>query len=401
MRFLLLLLINLTLEANLLQEAVDRAAPFSTIKLNAANYKGDVTITKPLKIIGLEDGVVIEGSGRGSVITIKSDGVVLQNLHIRNSGSSMQRIDAGISLKNAADIQIIGCKIEEVLYGIDMEMVRDSLFEKNSITTRKNSIALRGDGLKIYYSHNNTFLNNRIYATRDVTLNYSNFNIFRGNRFEANRYATHLANSHSNRFIQNKYSANSVAMMFMGTKDTEVIENSIVSSKGAAGIGVMIGGVSNFTLKKNRISFNAKAIYIQGQEKGVGMKRYIIDNEISYNKEALHFHATIKDNTIRKNRIFGNIDDVVKDVSGGFGSNNVVEYNYWDRYAGFDRDRDGVGDTPHEVYQYSDMLWHHNHKIKFFYASPVLTLLNFLSNLAPFVEPNLIMRDEKPTYLSP
>jgi nitrous oxidase accessory protein len=123
--------------------------------------------------------------------------------------------------------------------------------------------------------------------------------------------------------------------------------------------------------------------------------------KISYNGEALHFHASIKDNTITNNKIFSNIDDVVKDAGKNFESSNVVEFNYWDRYAGFDENGDGIGDTPFRVYQYADQLWHYNNKVKFFYASPIMSMLNFLSHLAPFIEPNLIMQDTKPTYQSP
>ena len=129
------------------------------------------------------------------------------------------------------------------------------------------------------------------------------------------------------------------------------------------------------------------------------MKRYISHNEISYNGEAIHFHATIKDNTITHNKIFGNIDDVVKDIEGNFSPSNIVEYNYWDRYTGFDRDKNNIGDTSHKIYQYADQLWHYNNKVKFFYGSPIMTLMNFLANLAPFVEPNLLLEDSKPIFI--
>ena len=191
-----------------------------------------------------------------------------------------------------------------------------------------------------------------------------------------------------------------MGIMLMGTKETKVIDNSIMSSNGAAGIAVMIGAVANFLFQDNIVRYNAKALYIDGREKERGMKRFIINNEIAYNGEAFHFHATIKDNKIIRNRVFGNIDDVVKDISGSFADSNIIEYNYWDRYAGFDRDNDGVGDTPYKVYQYADALWHYNEKVKFFYASPIMTLLNFLSQLAPFIEPNLILVDKKPIYQS-
>ena len=239
-----------------------------------------------------------------------------------------------------------------------------------------------------------------IINVRDVTLNYSHYNLFEENTFIGNRFATHLSLSNNNRIVKNHYKYNSVGMMFMGAKDTKVIGNEILSSNGAAGIGVMVGEVSNFIFKKNRVSFNAKALYIQGQEKAKGIKRYIIDNELSFNGEAFHFHASIKDNVIIKNKIFSNIDDVVKDAGKNFELTNTVQYNYWDRYEGFDENHDGIGDQAFKAYQYADQLWHYNHQVKFFYASPIMTLLNFLSHLAPFIEPNLIMKDTKPIFQS-
>jgi nitrous oxidase accessory protein len=37
----------------------------------------------------------------------------------------------------------------------------------------------------------------------------------------------------------------------------------------------------------------------------------------------------------------------------------------------------------------------------FFRASPVLELLNFLERLAPFSQPELILRDNKPRFTKP
>jgi len=395
-KFSILLLLPALLFGNALQNAIDKAPPYATIKLQNAVYKGNIYINKPLTIVGIGESVVLEGSGKGSVVTIRSSHVVLRHLTITKSGENMQQIDAGISMQGVKECEISNCKLSHVLYGIDMDRVQESLIAKNYITTYKNDLPLRANGLKLYYAHHNKILHNKIENVRDVTLNYSHYNLFEENEFIGNRFATHLSLSNHNKFFKNRYRYNSVSMMFMGAQDTKVVGNTIVSSNGAAGIGVMIGSVSAFYFHNNRLSFNAKGIYIQGQEKAKGMKRYITGNELSYNGEAIHFHASIKDNTITKNAIFSNINDVVKDAGKNFESSNVVAYNYWDRYAGFDRDNDGIGDQPFSIYQYADQLWQYNHKVKFFYASPLMTLLNFLSQLAPFIEPNLIMKDSKP-----
>lgn len=401
MKFYSLLLVFIShLFANPLQEAIDTATPYSTLKLPSGTYRGNITINKPLTVIAKEQGVFIQGSGNGSVITITSSHVTLKNLTISGSGSRMDTIDSGISIEKAKNCEINSCKIIDCLYGIDMNMLSNSVITNNYITSKKFDLTLRGNALKMYYSHNNKIENNIIENTRDVTLNYSNNNLFKANHFINNRFATHISLSNSNTFIDNTYLYNSVSIMVMGAKDLNITHNTIKSSKGAAGIGVIIKGVSNFIFEHNILKFNAKGIYIDGQEKTKGIKRYINYNEISYNGEALHFHASIKDNSITYNKIFGNIDDVVKDVEGKFASSNIVEYNYWDRYTGFDRDNDNIGDNPHQVYQYADQLWHYNNKIKFFYGSPIMTLMNFLSNLAPFIEPNLIMQDDKPAFIS-
>ena len=401
MKFILILLIFISyLQANPLQDAINNATPYSTLKLSSGTYKGNITINKPLTIIAKDKDVVILGSGEGSVITITSSNVKLKNLTISGSGDRMDRIDSGISIKNAKQCEVNGCKIIDSLYGIDMDMVRESIIANNYITSKNLDIALRGNALKMYYANNNLIQNNIIVNSRDVTLDYSNGNLFKSNIFKNNRFATHISLSNNNFFDSNTYLYNSVSIMLMRAKNTMVVYNTIKSSKGAAGIGIVINGVSNFRFEHNILKFNAKGIYIDSQEKAKGMKRYINHNEISYNGEAIHFHATIKDNTITHNKIFGNIDDVVKDIQGNFSPSNIVEYNYWDRYAGFDRNRDNIGDNSHQIYQYADQLWHYNNKVKFFYGSPIMSLMNFLANLAPFVEPNLLLEDSKPTFIS-
>jgi len=399
MKFFLLLLIFISYSfANPLQDAIDKANPHAILKLSTGTYLGNITINKPITIIGKDDGVIIKGDSKASVITINSSFVTLKNLTISSSGDRADKINSGISMNKVKNCEIIDCRIIDSLYGIDMFMVSNSIFSNNYITSKNIKMGFRADALKLYYSNNNLIKNNKIEKSRDVTLNYSNNNRFETNTFLNNRFSTHISKSHKNIFDNNTYKYNSVSIMLMGAKDTKIINNTIKSSNGAAGIGVMIKGVSNLRFEKNTLSYNAKGLYIDGQEKAKGMKRYIKHNEISYNGEAIHFHATIKDNTIAHNKIFGNIDDIVKDIEGNYHKSNIVEYNYWDRYAGFDKNNDNIGDTSHKIYQYADQLWHYNNKVKFFYASPIMTLMNFLANLAPFVEPNLLLEDSKPVF---
>ena len=382
--------------ANTLQNAINKAPIGSTIKLSAGVYSGKIIINKPITIIGKDKGVIIKGDNTGKVITINSSNVTLKNLTITNSGNRMENLDSAIVMDKVKNCEISDCKILNSLYGIDMIMVEDSIISNNYITSKENDISLRGNALKIWYCNNNIIKNNVIDRSRDVTLTYSHNNIIQDNTFKHNRFSLHISLSNKNIIKNNLFKYNSVGIMVMGAKDTKIIQNDIRSSTGAAGIGVVIKGIANFLFDSNQVRYNAQGIYVDTKDTELGMQRYIVNNTISYNKEAIHFHAAIKNNTITNNTIVGNIDDIVKDVRGNYTNSNIVEYNYWDRYAGFDIDKNNIGDTSHKIYQYADQLWHYNNKIKFFYASPVMTLMNFLANLAPFVEPIMLLEDKKP-----
>ena len=52
------------------------------------------------------------------------------------------------------------------------------------------------------------------------------------------------------------------------------------------------------------------------------------------------------------------IEDIIKDIETIPTHANVIEYNYWDRYTGFDKNSDNIGDNSHQIYQYADQLWH-------------------------------------------
>lgn len=394
--FLLFISFISILHSNILQETIDSAPPGATLKLPNGIYSGNIVINKPLSIIGKNDGAIIDGAGVGKVITINSSNVVLKNLTIQNSGKEMHNLDSAIFINNSKNSEVSNCKILNSLYAIDMLMVEDSLISNNFITSYDNDISLRGDALKIWHSHNNTISNNTIDKVRDATMNYSNDNIISNNHMSNSRFALQISHSNNNIIKENEFKYNSVSLMLIMTKNTKITNNSIQSSKGAAGIGVMIKGGNKLLFEHNRLKYNAKGIYIDSKWTEVGMKRNIVNNEISYNKEAIHFHLTIRNNTFSNNNFIGNIDDIIKSTAGFKTKSNVVEYNYWDRYSGFDKNNDNIGDTSHKIHLYADRLWQYNNKIKFFYASPIVSLLNFMAQVAPFIDPVLLLEDTKP-----
>ena len=384
------------LNANVLQDAIDKAPEGSILKLPAGVYKGSITINKPLTILGKEDGVIIDGEGSGTVIAIKSSYVTLKNIRVTNSGNMHHKLDAAITVADAKQCEISDCVIDNCLFGIDMQMVSNSIIQNNTITSKNVDLGLRGDGLRLWYSNDNIVKKNRLIRSRDMVIWYSHGNLIEENYGEYNRYSLHFMYAGKNIVKNNTYKYNSVGIFFMYSKDTIATGNVIKSSLGATGMGIGLKDVSNFILKNNTILYNAQGLYIDRSPFEPDSHNWIEDNKILYNSEALHFHSLSENNIIKNNTMMGNIEDIVNDSRGSKTNENEIEGNYWDNYAGFDRDGDNVGDTPHKVYQYADQLWVYNPNVKFFYGSPVISLLNFLAELAPFTAPIFLLEDEKP-----
>jgi predicted amidohydrolase len=61
-----------------------------------------------------------------------------------------------------------------------------------------------------------------------------------------------------------------------------------------------------------------------------------------------------------------------------------------------DKNGDHIGDTPYNLYYYADRMWMMNPNIRFFYASPLISIMNFLAKLAPLSEPVKMLEDPHP-----
>ncbi len=394
--FIIYLFISSLLNANILQEAIDAAPAGSILKLPAGIYKGSVKIDKPITILGKEDGVIIDGEGTGTVIKITSSYVTLKNLKVVNSGDQHHQLDAAITVEKAKQCEISNCIIEDCLFGIDLQMVSNSIISNNLITSKDVELGLRGDGLRLWYSNDNLVKKNSLIKSRDMVVWYSHGNLIEGNYGEYCRYSLHFMYAGKNWVKNNTYKFNSVGIFFMYSQDTIATGNIVQSSIGATGMGIGLKDVSNFTIEDNTIIYCAQGLYIDRSPFEPDTNNWIIGNKVLYNSEAMHFHSLSENNIIKDNRIMGNIEDIVNDSRGSKTNENEIVGNYWDNYAGFDRDGDNTGDTPHRVYQYADQLWIYNPNVKFFYGSPVISLLNFLAKLAPFTKPIFLLEDEKP-----
>ena len=385
-----------TLNANILQDTINKAKSGSKLQLPNGVYRGNIVIDKPLIIEGQGQKTVILGDGKGSVVTITSPFVTLKNLTIKHSGAEHERVDAGVTIKKAHHCSVTNCHLEDVLFGIDMQQVSDSNISGNYITSKPFELGLRGDAIRLWYSNDNILTKNHIYKSRDFVVWYSHGNLIANNFGEYGRYSLHFMYTGKNIVKDNTFKHNSVGIFFMYSKDTIATGNVVENSIGTTGLGIGLKDCSNYTIKDNKILYNARGLYIDRSPFEPGTKNYISNNLILYNSEGVHFHSLSLHNVFKGNTIKGNIDSVVNDSYNTKITENEWDGNYWDDYEGFDRDGDGIGDTPYKVYYYADKIWMLNPNAKFFYGSPVISILNFMAKVAPISEPVVLLTDKHP-----
>ena len=397
---LILIILSTFLNANVLQTAIDNAKDGAILKLSAGVYEGNIVINKPISIIGKEDGVIIKGDGKGTVVKILSSYVTFKNLTVTNSGQRHDLLDTGILIKEVKHVEVSGNRVVDCLFGIDMQIVNNSIVTNNYIQSFDTDLGLRGDGLRVWYSNDNIVSNNELYKSRDMVVWYSHGNKIENNKGSFGRYSLHFMHAGKNIVRGNVYEMNSVGIFFMFSRDSIIENNTIKSSLGTTGMGIGLKEVDDFIIRNNTIIYNARGFYIDRSPYEPGSSNLIEGNNILYNTEAIRLHSTNINNQILKNKFLGNIEDVVNDTPGSKTHKNNFEGNYWDNYQGFDKNSDDIGDTSHKIYQYADKLWLYNPSVKYFYGSPVISLLNFLAKLAPFSEPMFILEDKKPAIVS-
>lgn len=384
------------LKASALQDAINNAKAGDIIKLSTGTYEGNLVINKALSIIGVEDGVIIKGDGKGTVISITSSYVTLKNLSIINSGNRHDKLDAAVKVSKAKQCEFSNLKITDSLFGIDFQQVSNSIVSNNYIESKDVTLGLRGDGIRLWYSTDNIIKNNHLHKSRDMVVWYSHGNTIDSNKAEYGRYSLHFMYAGKNIVNNNHYKFNSVGIFFMYSKDTIATNNSVQSSLGNTGMGIGLKEVSNFTIKNNTLLYNARGMYIDRSPFDEGTRNDISNNNILYNTEALHFHSICENNDIIENNILGNIEDIVSNTRGSRVYLNNWDKNYWDNYEGFDTNKNNIGDNSHKIYQYADKLWLQYPELKYFYGSPIISMLNFLAKLAPFTQPVFLLEDKNP-----
>ncbi|MCX7898053.1 MAG: nitrous oxide reductase family maturation protein NosD [Rhodocyclaceae bacterium] len=375
-----------------LQPLLDQASPGAVIRLPAGDYAGPAVIAKPLTLDG-QGRARLFGNGRSTVLTVATHGATVRGLYIANSGESHDRVDAGILLLGNQNL-IENNVLEDVLFALHIQGGHHNTIRANAIVGKNLPLALRGDALRIWHGQGNRIEGNDFRRARDITLANAPDNRLVGNSLREGRYGMHLIFSPRVTIEKNRIAHVATGIVALYSSELVIRANTIREAWAGGGAALVFKESGGALVAENEILHCATGL-LADAPLNTELSLRIVGNRFAHNAIGLAFYGEAGGHTIRDNRFENNLTQVFLSAPK-VGAANVWDHNFWSDYQGFDRNGDGVGDTPHELWSFADRIWQELPAAKFFANSPLFELIDFLERLAPFSAPHRILRDERP-----
>ncbi len=375
-----------------LQALIDATPVGGTLRLAPGTYAGPASISRAITLDGGRQAVIV-GDGKSTVLSVAANGVTLRGLRLTGSGDSHDRIDAGILLEGD-DHRVEDNQFDDVLFGIHLKRVNRSRVTGNRVTGKKLEPAMRGDAIRLWYSQHNLVEGNRFVRARDLTFINSADNRIVGNHFTDGRYGMHIVFSPRLRIERNRLTDTGTGIVVLYSPDVVLRGNHVAHALTAGGGGIVFKESNDALVEDNEVLHCSVGLRVDAPPASVGSLT-VRNNRFAHNIIGLFFYGEEGGHRFSDNRFENNLNTVAISAPGA-GAANVWRSNTWDDYQGFDRNGDGVGDTPHEVYLFADRIWMETPMATFFRNSPVLEMLDFLERLAPFSSPHRVLQDPAP-----
>lgn len=373
-----------------LQELIDAAEPGSDLRLESGSYRGGVVIDKPLRLIG-EDWPVVDGGGKGTVIEVTASDVRIEGLVIRNSGDVLNKDDSGVIARKPR-VEIVGNRLEDVLFGTFLTRSPESLVSGNTIGAKDLGIARRGDPIRVWESGRTRIEHNVINGGRDAVLWFSDGLVIRDNRFIGGRYGVHFMYAHDAVIERNEFRDNSVGAFLMFSHRIVMRENVIASSYGPSGYGIGFKDCDGAEIEGNRVVGNRVGIYLDGSPFSSGVYQHFRNNVVAYNDVGVQFLPSVKRNVFTENAFIENRAQVSVSGGGFVASENEWSVdgvgNHWGDYAGYDADSDGVGDVEYRADDLFSDLSDRHPNLTFFTETPAARAVDLAARAFPVFRPD-------------
>jgi hypothetical protein len=172
-----------------LAAALAAAVPGDTVVVAPGIHRGAFRIDDAITLVG-QPGAVLDGAGRGSVLTIAAGGATVSGLEVRGSGAHVLTVDAGIQVVRSGGVTIRRVRMRDVLYGVYAERAPGLRVLDCDLRGRVPPLKEdgEGNGVHLWYADAPVIAGNRIERFVDgVYLSFVNRAELRGNRLAGAR----------------------------------------------------------------------------------------------------------------------------------------------------------------------------------------------------------------------
>jgi len=379
-----------------LLSAIAGAAPGDVLILSPGLHQGPVTIDRPLTLDG-RPGAVIEGNGRGSVVTVTGDGAELRGLEIRGSGDDGAEIDSGVKLaRTATGARVENNRLTGNLHGITVHGAQDSLVRANVIEGRRDGrVNDRGNGIYVWNAPGTVVEANDIRWGRDgIFANASKQNVFRGNLLRDLRFAVHYMYTNNSEISDNVSVGNALGYALMFSNRIIVRGNLSLADRGH---GIMLNYANNAEVSGNLVrgGTQEKCAFIYNAH-----KNRIEGNRFEGCAIGIHFTAGSERNEISGNAFVGNRNQVkyvgTRHVEWSVGGRG----NFWSDHPAFDLSGDGIADGAFRPNDLMDHILWSQPAASLLLGSPAVQLVRWSQAAFPATLPGGVL-DSAPLMTAP
>lgn len=344
-------------------------------------YKERLVIQKPITLKGVGTPI-IDGGQRGDVIKVNADNVTIEGLQIQNSARSSQVDYCGVHVKDAQFVTVRNCVFRKNQFSVMFQNCKNGLIANNNISSNITYNPIMGNAVHCWKSDNMHITSNNIGHNRDgIYLEFvNNSHIDHNTVSGCARYGLHFMFSHFNVYNSNRFNHNQAGVAVMFAHNVEMINNTFEFNRGTSSYGLLIKELQYSTIKWNRFLDNTVGLLIDG-----GSDLNVHHNVIKNNGWGMRLISASTNDTIVHNNFLGNTFDMTTNVS--YNRNNV-NGNYWDKYEGYDLNKDGYGDVPFHPLSLFSMLAEQNENVLFFFHSFLMNLLDATEKVLPSITPD-------------
>ncbi len=379
--------------ARSIQQAIGKANKGDTILVHHGTYKeGNIVIAQAVTLIGV-GYPIIDGEFKHEVFTVMTDNVSIIGFKIRNVGVSSLYDRAAIGAENAKNLYVADNIIDKAFFGIHFANCKSSTIENNTLTAAAVAENTTGNGIHLWKSDKITVRNNTVDGHRDgIYFEFVTNSIIKNNSSQNNlRYGLHFMFSHDDEYTGNLFRNNGAGIAVMYSRGVTMTENRFEENWGPSVFGLLLKEISESTIERNVFLKNTVAIYMEACSRGK-----FRHNEFRENGWGIKLQASCDDNVFEKNNFVANSFDM---GTNGTMTLNTISNNYWDKYGGYDLDKDGVGDVPfHPVSMYS-MIVEKMPTSVMLWRSFLVFLLDRAEKVIPVVTPENL-KDDYPVMKS-